>query len=334
LNLTDIVGGSVLSQDDWSSAMPRFGEDNRLCVMGWSGKTVNGSRGNKLYIVKCDICSQDPELFGEGYFRIRKAEIKRNQMPCGCSRNPHWTKEQYIVLCKRKAEELGYTFLGFEGEWKGHRTKIRMLCEKHGEWGHGIINGFLNSSQACTKCGYTLASELKLKPDEVMIASFFASGAFHSDTKFWRSDRQNSQGCKVYWFMACPECSEVGESQSNGLQMGQRPCGCSKNRQRQAYVNLIEDGNTQVAIKFGIANNSLSRIKVQDRLSVYSVRQHSVYTFPNVTSCKQAERECKEELECGIVLKRDFPDGYTETTWVYNLDKIIEIYERNGGIKI
>jgi hypothetical protein len=27
------------------------------------------------------------------------------------------------------------------------------------------------------------------------------------------------------------------------------------------------------------------------------------------------------------------PDGYTETTWVYNLDKIVEIYERNGGLK-
>jgi hypothetical protein len=25
-------------------------------------------------------------------------------------------------------------------------------------------------------------------------------------------------------------------------------------------------------------------------------------------------------------------DGWSETTWVYNLERIIEIYERNGGI--
>lgn len=45
----------------------------------------------------------------------------------------------------------------------------------------------------------------------------------------------------------------------------------------------------------------------------------------------KAERECLQELECGVVLKRDMPDGYTETTWYYNLEKIIQIYERNGG---
>lgn len=26
-------------------------------------------------------------------------------------------------------------------------------------------------------------------------------------------------------------------------------------------------------------------------------------------------------------------DGFTETTYIYNLEKIVEIYENNGGIR-
>ena len=28
------------------------------------------------------------------------------------------------------------------------------------------------------------------------------------------------------------------------------------------------------------------------------------------------------------------PDGWTETTYPYNIDKIIEIYEKHGGVRI
>ena len=98
-------------------------------------------------------------------------------------------------------------------------------------------------------------------------------------------------------------------------------------------MNLVVDvHDVVVAIKFGIARDSKQRIRQQNSRSVYRLKQHSVYTFPSVAECKKAERECKEELDCGIVLKRDMPNGYTETTWLYNLEKIEEIYKRNGGL--
>ena len=133
--------------------------------------------------------------------------------------------------------------------------------------------------------------------------------------------------------MFCPECGEVGESPSDNLQRGHRPCACSKHRQQECYINLLVDGNnTAVAVKFGIANNSIRRAKQQNYKTPYEILQHSIYTFPSALSCKGAERECKQELECGVVLRRDMLDGYTETTWIYNLEKIIEIYIRKGGI--
>lgn len=331
MDLDVLLNGQELCQDSWSISGISFPQNENLTVVGWAGKLKGKS--DKYYILKCNTCSQDAELFGEGYFRSLKDNLTKGKLPCGCSKAPKWSKAQYIVLCSRKALELGYTFLGFVGEWRGASTKIKLLCEKHGEWSSGSIDTLVNANVGCPGCKLEVIGRISTKPDEDMISSFFSSGSFHPDTKFWKSERKCSQGYKRYWHMYCPECCEVGESFSGDLQQGSRPCACCKQRQQECYINwLIDDHDTVIGIKFGIARDSTQRVKQQDSKSIYIIRQHSVHTFSDVASCKKAERECRQELECGIVLKRDMPDGYTETTWVYNLEKIIEIYERNGGV--
>ena len=328
MNLEDLVDPEYgLQQDDWSLSHPHFGEGGRLEVVGWGRKHSNGA---KVYVLRCSACSQDCELFGDGYFGSTKGGLVRSSVPCGCAKSPRWSKEQFSVLCSRKADELGFTFLGFVGEWKGQKTKIRMLCEEHGDWSSGIISSLVNDGRGCPGC----KADASMKSDEAMVASFFASSSFHSSTKFYRSDRINGQGRKIYWFMSCPDCGETGESMSYNLQRGQRACGCSVHRQKEAYINwVVDEHGTVVAIKFGISRDSNRRIKQQNSKSAYTIKQHSVYQFPDVASCKKAERECKQELECGVVLKRDMHAGWTETTWVYSLEKIEEIYKRNGGNK-
>lgn len=324
MNLEDVIDPEYgLQQDDWSLSKPRFGDEGHLEVVGWSGK----SRRHKKYIFKCSVCSEDEELFGQAYFKSNRSDAIRGQIPCGCAYNPRWSKDQYEVLCSRKAKELGYTFRGFVGEWRHRNTKVNMFCESHGSWDTITIANLLHRDNRCPGCR-------NKKPDDVMIASFFASGAFHPDTKFWRSERKTKQGRKEYWYMSCPVCKEVVESYGKSLQRGSLACACSRLRQQEGYINFIIDVDTPVAIKFGVARDSKQRIKQQDVLSIYTIKQHSVYCFPSVASCKAAERECKKELECGVVLKRDMLDGWSETTWLYNLDKIVEIYERNGGILI
>lgn len=320
---------SELQQDEWSLSNPVFGDIGQLKVIGWSGEHGR----HKLYLLKCAKCSEDPELFGQGCFRSLKGDLVRGQVPCGCSKIPKWSKDQYTTLCSRKAEELGYKFLAFLGEWKGRNTKIKLSCEKHGEWDSGIISTLINRGQGCPRCKADTIAEARTKPDDVMIQSFHDSGAFHPDTQFWRSEREDTRGYRPYWYVSCPECGEVGESYIGNLQQGKHPCACNMHRQQECYINLVTcTSGAAVAIKFGIARDSKQRAKDQNRASAYAIKQHSVYTFQDVSSCKKAERECKKELETGVVLKRDMPDGYTETTWVYNLDKIIEIYERNGGV--
>ena len=331
MNLEDVIDENGLQQDKWSLSKPRFGEEGQLEVIGWSGKS--GSK--KYYILKCNKCSQDGELFGEGYFKASRYNLLKPAIPCGCSYHPQWSKDQYSTLCARKSKELGNIFIGFEGEWRGHKTKVIQSCLKHGEWGSGSITGLINGGSGCKGCQHDIIGEAHSKPDYDMIESFHLSGSYHPYTKFWRSGRLNSNGYTGYWYYLCGKCGEKGESWSSKLQLGQLSCACNLHRQQECYINwIVDDRENAVAIKFGIARDSKQRIKSQDRQSLYEVRQYQVYTFPSVQQCKQAERECKKELECGVVLKRDMPDGWTETTWSYNIGKVVDIYKRNGGVMV
>ena len=331
MNLEDVIDHEDgLQQDEWSLSKPTFGEHGQVEVIGWSGRS-KGGKGAKYYILKCSVCSLDKELSGDGIFRCLKSDLINGQMSCGCAKNPRWTKEQWTIKVQRKAKELGCDFIGFVGEWKGHTTKITLVCPKHGQWNTSTLNRLINSNQGCPKCKSEKLSELHSKPDSEMIASFFATGAFHQDTKFWRSDRTDNKGRPAYWNVYCPECNSESESFSGNLQKGSRPCLCSNSRQQQAYINFIKDNESPIAIKFGIANVVSTRVKQQDNSSIYTVTNHIVYEFPTKQQCLQAERECKQELPCGILSKEQMEDGWTETTYVCNLDKIRNIYERNGG---
>lgn len=330
-----IVPEYGLQQDDWSLTNPIFGEQGHLKVIGWSGRQGTG----KLYLLKCSICSQDTELFGQGVFRSIKSSLIKGAIPCGCAKRPKWSKEQFTILCSRKAQEFGYEFIGFNGEWKGYKTKITMSCDKHGEWSSGIINNLTTIGNGCPGCAVDVrreaARQANTKPDSVMIQSFFDSGCFHPDTKFWRSNRLNSQGCTTYWYMSCPECGAEGESFVGDLQAGKRSCMCSPHRQKECYINWVYDDNNQtIAIKFGVANNSKRRAKEQASKCVYNMRQGSIWAFPSKASCLKAERRCLNELECGVLSKEEMPDGWTETTYPYNVERIMSIYEEFGGVVI
>ncbi|MNY53388.1 hypothetical protein D3C86_1891410 [compost metagenome] len=125
-----------------------------------------------------------------------------------------------------------------------------------------------------------------------------------------------------------------GEAYLAALKSGNRPCCCSNNRQTKAYINILSEGSTQIALKFGIANTVKRRVKEQNSYSIYDVVNCKTYQFLDKVACLAAERECKKVLFCGVVSKSDMPDGYTETTYLYNLDKIVEIYKKHGGVEI
>lgn len=327
--LEDVVEGE-LCQDQWSLSEPVFGKDGQIKVLGWSGYGGTG----KWYIVACSTCALDEPLHGTGHFRIKKGDLMKGAIPCACTRKPTWTERQYKVLCERAATVKPFKYLGLAEEFRKGLTYVRLECPTHGVWETANITRLIHDTTGCPQCGVELVSEFKSKDDQEFINSFFAVGTFHPDTKFHRIDRQDVTGRKPYWVMYCPDCGHSGEATSSALRLGSRPCECSPQRQKQAYINFVYDGLDIVAVKFGVANNFHRRLKEQRVYASFKLENFGVWEFKSKLECFSAERKCKDELLCAILSKQELPDGWSETTSPSNIDKIINIYESFGGTRI
>lgn len=108
---------------------------------------------------------------------------------------------------------------------------------------------------------------------------------------------------------------------------------CVGKNQTQAYINIIYDSEVPIALKFGIARDADERIKGQIRNCIYKLENYGTWVFDDFIQCKNVERIVKTEVDCGIVPRTEMADGYTETTYIYNLEKIVAIYEENGGVR-
>lgn len=135
-------------------------------------------------------------------------------------------------------------------------------------------------------------------------------------------------------FLSCKKHGTFQSSDQNFLLKNLGCPSCKGQNQNEGYINSVLGGKGVIALKFGIAKNSEFRLKGQNRRNKFKMRTRSRFIFPNVRSCKEAERACLQELECGILTAKELKDGWTETTSIQNLDKIIEIYERFGGVRV
>ncbi len=305
----------VITEDDLTGKV--FKEI--LTVLGWT--RMSGSR--RIYAIQCSICKQDAELYGEGIFETSKESLNKGYLSCACGQAYRHSKAQYEVKINRKAKELGVEFLGWLEDFKGGYSKILMRAAQ-GTW-TPRANRFVSKGQISFNRG------LKTKDDNLMVQSFLATGAFHPETVFTRY-REN-QNDKWRWKVECPVCQEVAYSQPQHLQRGNRPCACGNYRQKFAYINLVSDGDLPVALKFGITRSAELRLKYQNRETPFDVKSLGCWEFPDKLQCVLAEKRCKEALVCGILSRQEYGDGYTETTYVNSLEKIIEIYEEYGGVR-
>lgn len=307
-----------------------FGDRGQLRVLGYSGED---GHGHKLLVCECSICKEDPELFGKGLFKITYNNIRLNNTPCGCASKRNWTREQQSVRVKRMCDEKGYSFLGFVEPFIGDRTKLKLLCEDHGVWETTSI-GKLMQNRGCQKCALARNGLKKRIPDEDVIKSFILTGSFPEGTLFSRSNRKTNQGVSNYWNVYCPICDTRNEAWVGNLQKGCIPCKCGKYNPKQGYINLVKDGDIVLAIKFGVSRDSLTRLYSINHNSVYEIENFCVYDFDETISARKAEIECKYLFTCGVISKTEMNDGYSETTSIGNLESVMKIYEKHGGVRI
>lgn len=312
----------------------KFGEFGQVEILSVIGKV----QYTKVYSAKCNICAEDEELFGDGVFKTHRSNILKGYLPCGCGARPLWNEDQFKVICNREADKRSFKFLGFSGEYKGNKTKLRLECNLHGVWTTTDINHFLKG-RGCKGCKAITCSEVNignthsLIDDNTMIQSFLKLGSFHPGTKFKRCDPATMNRSVSDWIINCPECKTEVIAKSSNIKLGYRLCACEKPKQKYAYINIVSDKESILAIKYGIATNPEDRLKKQAWKAIYPMTNFGIWEFEDYQSCRNAETYCKRNFQQSLS-KEEMPDGFTETTYPYNIDKIIKIYEDHGGVQI
>ena len=200
-----------------------------LTVIGWDGERRNGA---KYYTLFCSVCSNDPELFGDGIFKATKHCLTQGKIPCGCATHPRWTDNQYRIRLKRVCDSKGYLIRGISEDFVGGNTQVKLECTHDGNVWEVSYKHILEGN-SCRKC----ANLSKRKSDESQIEKFMKTGSFPEGTRFFRTNRKDMSG-KSYWKYFCPVCSNdvfvqeglcsgLFEMQESNLIKGSMRCRCS-----------------------------------------------------------------------------------------------------------
>lgn len=283
------------------------------------------SKNRKYYVIECQICKTDTELNGAGIFRQEPSKLGKS-ICCRCALSTAKTESEWQFLCKRKCNEIGIEFKGFAGEFKGVNTKCVLSCVKHGEWVNYNINSLVNLGAGCGKCRYI--------EEDLQIQGFYDAYNYPEGTTFSKSDRKSKQGASSYWRVVCGDCEQPYDSTVERIKRGSLGCSCSYNNPKYSYLSGIYDNELLIAVKFGVTKHPDNRNYMQNRKTCYNIKLLYSWSFQKSDDCRSAERICKQELTCGIIPRTDMPDGFTETTYIYNIDYIKKAFVTHGGVEV
>lgn len=221
----------------------RFGEGGHLEVLPWDGEwhvEPRSGKREKRFKVFCSVCSQDPELHGDGVFSTLKGNLKKGRLPCGCSERHQLTMQQHEIKVRRICDERGYKVNKFLwGVDNDFTTKyVDLSCTLCGHSWDTTTISHLYSGSGCPGCRYIKTGNHKRKPEAEMIASFTVSGSFVEGTTFTRTTEKIGE--VLIWNVTCPVCSideyvqaglcsGVFPSIGPSLRQGQLACRCGKN---------------------------------------------------------------------------------------------------------
>ena len=244
LNYTDfgVKGPEELEQDEWSlhggedGGRPTFEtpKGGNLEVIGRVKKVDRKAR----YVYHCSACASDPELFGDGLFLSLKLYPGDSRIPCGCSKRPDYTEDQYKLRVRRVAEPKGLSFLGWFGDYRGSKTRIELHCEKHGSWATGLET-FVRRGSGCQRCGNEVMakklSENKTKSTELFIVQ---AKALHGDLYDY-SKVIYTRGTNLVTII-CKKHGEFQQAAANHLTTRGCPdCGRERVTQSRTYDNKV-----------------------------------------------------------------------------------------------
>ncbi|CAH9013375.1 conserved hypothetical protein [Vibrio phage 501E54-1] len=298
---------------------------------------TNGKLGSKKKIVfKCNICSLDKEMYGEGIFEAKSSHIKDGIISCGCSKSYRPSHKQKKLKAQRVAKAKGFILENFDNK--------NVVTFKNKLTGHiwKVPYNYISVDKHTNDPSLTSLKRSKSleQTEETHIQQFLATGSYPLGTKFIRTAKRTSSINKSkYWEVTCGDCKESYYKTLANLKRGQLGCSCSPfggySKQKLGRFYIVRwEGYGESYIKFGITNREvLQRISEQDTASShldYTILHEFYHEDGNVAA--DCEKYLMSVMETGVCTKELLPDGYTETCHdtQQNIDLILSQVNKFG----
>lgn len=224
----------------------KFG--NILTIVEYYTKNRKGR-----YILECDICSKDEEIFPYGSIDTSIDSVNMERCVCGCNPKYKYKEYQNTIRIIRRCRDLGYEFKGYAGAYSGVNTKIILHNPSTGNtWSTSSIQTFLLVGVKDPFVHYEKVREIFTLPDSMYKERFLSTGSYLQGTEFFRVSSKD-------WNYTCPVCSEdeyvigglcsgVFKSATIHLSEGKLSCRCSKTfrwsqDQREYQIKKLMEGN-------------------------------------------------------------------------------------------
>lgn len=292
-----------------------------LTVMGMFGKV----KGVNKYYVHCSICNKDEELF-PNHFLSEKGSLLKGCVPCGCSSSPKWSEYQFSVLLTRSCISKNINFNGYvDNIFYGQTTNLNCSCEVCGNnWNTTNVNTMINTTSGCPKCALYEKSKSQRNVDAESIAKTSCDEKGYKFVGF--IDEYKNQKSKLKYL--CPIHGEITTSYISLVNYGYGCYKCRKTGYSESisgYYYLYLWNNEEYSfIKHGVTNNITKRISKQSRYTNFKPFKILELRFEDGSIPRIIEKIIQEKYETGVVDRLDFPDGFTETLSIENLNQIIE----------
>lgn len=278
---------------------------------------AGSERKRRFVLVKCDICSKDNEMYGDGTFEISIESFSNGSAPCGCSPSHARSAIQWEVMLRRSALDKELEYRGYVGDWLGHKTKVTLYCEKHDYEYSTCTAGSLLIGTKCIKCATLSRAAKKTLKDSFYIDKWKESGAFPVGTMFTRLSAR-------LWEVVCPHCpDETFVSDYSNLTAGKRPCHCTGgggyNKALSGYVYILKiDGLYNRFTGFGISNFFNKRLTEHTRnlnKESLSITDSYNYFFEDGS----IPRVIESAIKCNFPVARQSIEGFKTEATHYDL---------------
>ena len=224
-------------------------------------------------------------------------------------------KSKILQVC----ETRGYSLSKFE--YKNSNSLCEIICHKHGMFKQrvrSILKGY-----GCVQCGVEKSANLRSKSIQDYLPKFLE--LFKGKYDYTNSIIVNS---KTKFEVLCKEHGYFKTTVSNHIrgkgcpECGDHLCGYKVSKAGTFYILKVGES----VLKFGISNKFDDRVRTIRNKSVFNIDVLYAFHFQDGRIAREIEeRILFSEIERSVVNKADMLSGYTETCYIADLPKILNI---------